>query len=182
MAKNPRIDSNWRDRWSRSERLADFALILSRVQWDFFCSPTFKGSVPRPSIAYGLVFRWCQDLAKHCQVPYNRLLLGIRGELGEQNGRFHPHCLIGGTHTRNYESLAHYAEWLWKRSTGGARIDVRQYDRSQAGADYICKCLGANLYELNKYNLALDVTLSDSVIRLITGIDSSGERRGSLDT
>ena len=65
---------------------------------------------------------------------------------------------------------------------GGARIDVRQYDRSQAGADYICKCLGANAYELGKYNLALDVTLSDSVIRLIRGIDSSGERRGGLHT
>jgi hypothetical protein len=78
--------------------------------------------------------------------------------------------------------LCHYAEWLWKRSTGGARIDVRQYDRSQAGAEYICKCLGANAYELGKYNLALDVTLSDSVIRLIRGIDSSGERRGGLHT
>lgn len=147
-----------------------------------FCSPTFKGSVPRPAIAYGLVYRWCQDLAKHCRVPYNRLLLGIRGELGEQKGRFHIHCLVGGTHTRNYESLCHYAEWLWKKATGGARIDCRQYDRSQAGADYICKCLGANIYELNKYNLALDVTLSASVIRLIRGIDASGGRRGGLDT
>jgi hypothetical protein len=182
MARNPRIDRNWRDPWSRSERLTDFALVLARVEWDLFCSPTFKGSVPRPSIAYGLVYRWCQDLAKHCQVPYKHLLLGIRGELGEKNGRFHLHCLVGGTNTRNYESLCHYGEWLWKRSTGGARIDVRRYDRSQAGAEYICKCLGANAYELSKYNLALDVTLSDSVIRLITGIDSSGERRGGLDT
>ena len=182
MARNPRIDRHWRDPWSRSERLTDFALTLARVQWDLFCSPTFKGNVPRPSIAYGLVFRWGQDLAKHCQVPYKHLLLAIRGELGEKNGRFHFHCLVGGTHTRNYESLAHYGEWLWKHSTGGARIDARPYDRSQAGADYICKCLGANAYELNKYNLALDVTLSASVIRLITGIDASGERRGGLHT
>jgi hypothetical protein len=65
---------------------------------------------------------------------------------------------------------------------GWARIDVRWYDRSQAGAEYLCKCLGANAYELNKYNLALDVTLSESVIRLVKGIDSSGERRGGLHT
>ena len=56
------------------------------------------------------------SLAKHCQVPYKRLLLGIRGELGEENGRFHFHCLVGGTNTRNYESLPHYAESLWQRS------------------------------------------------------------------
>jgi hypothetical protein len=157
-------------------------LVLARVQWDLFCSPTFRGSVPRPPIAYGLVYRWCQDLAKHCQVPYNRQLLAVRGEVGEWKGRFHVHCLVGGTYTRNYETLCHYGEWLWKRSTGGARIDCRQYDRSQAGADYVCKCLGANAYELEKYNLALDVTLSESVIRLIRGIDSSGERRGGLHT
>ena len=64
----------------------------------------------------------------------------------------------------------------------GQGWNIAPYDRSQAGAEYICKCLGANAYELSKYNLALDVTLSDSVIRLITGIDSSGERRGGLDT
>ena len=176
------MDRQWRDPWSRSERLTDFALILSRIHWDLFCTLTFKGNVPRPSIAYGLVYRWCQDLAKHSQVPYNRLLLGLRGELGEGQGRFHFHCLVGGTHTRNYETLIHYAEWLWKHSTGGARIDVRWYDRSQAGAEYLCKCLGANVYELNKYNLALDVTLSESVVRLVRGIDSSGERRGGLHT
>jgi len=63
-------------------------------------------------------------------------------------------------------------------SSGGARVDVRQYDRSLAGADYVCKCLGANAYELSKYSFANSVTLSASVIRLIAGIDASGERRG----
>jgi hypothetical protein len=61
--------------------------------------------------------------AKHCQVPYKRLLLGIRGELGEENGRFHFHCVVGGTNMRNYESLAHYAEWLWKRSINSVRCE-----------------------------------------------------------
>jgi hypothetical protein len=59
----------------------------------------------------------------------------------------------------------------------GARVEVRQYDRSLAGAEYICKCLGANAYELNKYSFANTVTLSASVIRLIAGIDASGDRR-----
>src|ERR1039457_4797426 len=88
----------------------------------------------------------------------------------------------GGTATRNYHSLTHRLEHLWKVSTGGARVEIRQYDRSLAGAEYVCKCLGANQYELNKYSFANSVMLSASVIRLITGIDSSGERRGGRDT
>ena len=58
--------------------------------------------------------RWLQELAKICGVPYNRLLMALRGEEGELNGRFHFHCLVGGTATRNYHTLEHQAEWLWK--------------------------------------------------------------------
>jgi hypothetical protein len=182
MAKNPRIDRDWREPIRRSEVATDFGISLARIQWDIFASPSFKGTVPRPNICYGLAYRWLQELAKTCGVPYKRLLIALRGEVGEKFGRFHLHCLVGGTATRNYHTLCHRAEWLWKIQTRGARVDVRQYDRSQAGAEYVAKCLGANAYELNKYSFANTVTLSSSVIRLIAGIDESGERRGGLDT
>lgn len=126
---------------------------------------------------YGLAWRWLQELAKKCGVPYNRLLIALRGEEGEDNGRFHFHCLVGGILSRNYHTLQHQAEWLWKIQRNGARVDVRQYDRSLAGAEYVMKCLGANAYELNKYSFANTVTLSSPVIRLIAGIDESGDRR-----
>jgi hypothetical protein len=176
--KNPRRDRDWREPIRRSEVATDFGITLARIQWDFFATPTFAGTVPKPQIAYGLAFRWLQELALVCGRPYNRLLIALRGEEGEEKGRFHFHCLVGGTATRNYHTLLHQAEWLWKRQSGGARVDVRQYDRSLAGADYVCKCLGANAYELSKYSFANSVTLSASVIRLIAGIDASGERRG----
>ena len=181
MAKNPRIDRNWRDPIRKSEIATDFGITLARIQWDFFATPSFKGNVPRTN-CYGLAFRWLQELAKVCGVPYNRLLIALRGEEGEKFGRFHFHCLVGGTATRNYHTLQHQAEWLWKHQTGGARVDVRQYDRSLGGAEYICKCLGANAYELNKYSFANTVTLSVSVRRLIAAMDSSGERRRGRDT
>jgi hypothetical protein len=111
-----------------------------------------------------MAFRWLQEVAKVCGVPYKRLLIALRGEEGEMNGRFHFHCLVGGTATRNYHTLQHQAEHLWKIQTGGARVDVRQYDRALAGAEYVCKCLGANAYELNKYSFANTVTLSASVM------------------
>jgi len=182
MAKNPRIDRDWREPIRKSEVSTDFGLTLSRLQWDAFSTLTFAGNVPRTQIAYGLAFRWLQDTAKVCRVPYNRLLIALRGEEGESEGRFHFHCLVGGTTTRNYHSLTHQMENLWKISSGGARVEVRQYDRSLAGAEYVCKCLGANQYELSKYSFANSVTLSDSVLRLVKGIDSSGERRGGQDT
>src|ERR1039457_1550938 len=178
MAKNPWTDRDWREPVRRSEFATDFGISLARIQWDIFATPTFAGTVPKPKIAYGLAFRWLQELAKKCGLPYKRLLIALRGEEGEANGRFHFHCLVGGTITRNYHTLQHQAEWLWKIQSHGERVDVRQYDRSLAGADYVCKCLGANAYELNKYSFANSVTLSASVIRLIAGIDASGERRG----
>ncbi len=182
MATNPRIDRDWREPIRKSEVSTDYGLSLARIQWDVFATLTFAGNVPRTQIAYGLAFRWLQDTAKICRVPYKRLLIALRGEEGEFKGRFHFHCLVGGTAMRNYHSLTHQLEHLWKVSTGGARVEVRQYDRALAGAEYVCKCLGANQYELNKYSFANSVTLSASVIRLITGIDASGERRGGQDT
>ena len=181
-SRNPRIDRDWREPIRRSEVATDFGISLARIQWDLFATMTFAGTVPRTEIAYGLAYRWLQELAKKCGRPYNRLLIALRGEEGEVNGRFHFHCLVGGTLTRNYHTLLRQAEWLWKIQSGGARVDVRQYDRSLAGADYVCKCLGANAYELNKYSFANSVTLSASVIRLIAGIDASGDRRCGRDT
>ena len=64
MAKNPRIDRDWREPIRKSEVSTDFGLSLARIQWDAFATLTFKG-------------------------------------------RFHFHCLLGGTATRNYHSLIH---------------------------------------------------------------------------
>jgi hypothetical protein len=177
-SKNPRIDRDWRGPIRRSEVATDFGITLARIQWDLFATMTFAGrTAPHRKIAYGLAFRWLQELAKKCGRPYNRLLIALRGEEGEENGRFHFHCLVGGTLTRNYHTLRHQAEWLWKIQTGGARVDVRQYDRSLAGAAYVVKCLGANTYELNKFSFANSVTLSSSIFRLIAAMDRVYERR-----
>lgn len=182
MAKNPRIDKDWREPIKRSEVMTDYGITLARVPWDIFATLTFAGNVPRTQIAYGLAFRWLQELAVVSRMPYKRLLIALRGEAGEWKGRFHFHCLVGGTSTRNYHTLCHQAEHLWKVATGGARVDVRQYDRSLAGAEYVCKCLGANQYELSKYSFADAVTLSASVVRLITSLDERGDRRCGKDT
>jgi hypothetical protein len=86
MAENPRKDRDWREPLRRSEVATDFGITLARIQWDIFASLTFAGTVPRANMAYGLAFRWLQELAKKCGVPYKRLLIALRGEEGEANG------------------------------------------------------------------------------------------------
>src|SRR6478609_2709917 len=102
MARNPRADRNWQEPIKRSLVGTDFGLTLGRIQWDAFATLTFAGTVPKNKICFGQAFAWLQDTAKICAVPYKRLLIALRGEVGEENGRFHFHCLVGGTTTRNY--------------------------------------------------------------------------------
>ena len=103
--KNPWKDRDRREPVHQSEVGTSFGITLARIRWDFFATPTFKGNIPSSNICYGLAFRWLQELAKTCGVPYKRLLIALRGEVGEKFGRFHFHCLIGGTATRNYHTL-----------------------------------------------------------------------------
>ncbi len=48
---------------------------------------TFAGRVPRPSIAYGHAWRHFRQAAELSSQPYARLLIALRQELGEHNGR-----------------------------------------------------------------------------------------------
>ena len=111
--------------------------------------------------------KWRRALGEVAKVPDNRLLIALRGELGEEHGRFHFHALVGGTTARNMTTFCHQAFWHWRRIAGCPRTEVRPYIRSLAGADYICKCLGANAYEVGKFNWADQVTLSRSVFTLV---------------
>jgi len=168
---NPRPDNESAFKIRRAVGRLDFALSLSRVEWDFFCTLTFKGSLPRIKTAYGMSFRWVRESANLLGVDRYRLLTALRGEHGERNGRFHFHCLMGGTSTRNQITDSHRLEHVWKQISNGGRVDVRPYVRALSGPEYLCKALGANRYEVEKFSLADSVTLSDSVIRLLTYLD-----------
>ena len=167
MSKNPRADRDWFQKLQSRERLGDFAHTLSRIDWDIFSTLTFRDPIPRPHVCYGMAWQWCRALGEAAKVPYNRLLIALRGEFGEENGRFHFHALVGGTTARNMTTFCHQAFWQWRHIAGCPRTEVRPFNRSLAGADYICKCLGANAYEVGKFNWADQVTLSRSVFTLV---------------
>ena len=124
-----------------------------------------------------MFWRWCRDVSKISGVPYKDLLIALRGELGEIGGRPHFHSLLGGVATCNIMSLRSQMMRCWKIISGNADGDFRLYNRSLAGADCVCKCLGANSYEINKFSIAEETTLSDSVISLIRVLDAKSGRR-----
>jgi hypothetical protein len=178
MATNPRADQDSMAKILRRERFADFAYTLARINWDFFITLTFKNPLPRESVRKAMFWRWCRDVSKISGVPYKDLLIALRGELGEIGARPHFHSLLGGVATCNMMSLRSQMMRCWKIISGNADADFRLYDRSLAGADYICKCLGgANSYEINKFSIAEETMLSDSVISLIRVLDAKGDRR-----
>lgn len=176
-SRNPRADQDWFKKLGRRERFADFAYTLARVDWTFFSTHTYSNPIPRISVQWSMFWQWCQDLSKVCKVPYNSLLIALRREHGEKNGREHFHSLVGVRTSCNIISVQHQAVGLWRRVANGAALDCRLYDRSLAGADYMCKCLGANAYELNKFTTADEVTLSHAVFSVMRNMAASGDRR-----
>jgi len=134
--------------------------------------------LPKAYVRGSMFWRWARDVSEISGVPHKNLLIALRGEQGEIGERPHFHSLMGGVATCNMMSLRSQMFRSWKMITGNADGDFRIYDRSLAGADYVCKCLGgANSYEINKFSIAEETTLSDSVISLIRVLDAKGDRR-----
>jgi hypothetical protein len=125
MANNPRADHSWPDKHQARERAVDFAYTLSKIHWDTFNTLTFKNPVPRIKVAQGMAWQWCRAVSKICGVSYNDLLIALRGEFGEQKGRFHFHVLVGGTTTRNITTLQHQSEHTWRVVSGTCLAAMR---------------------------------------------------------
>ena len=133
--------------------------------------------MPRQETRFGMFYQWKREVSKISGNPQNRLLVALRAEVGEKGGRPHFHCLLGGVHSANIMALRSQLYRAWLIISNGSAADVRIYDRSLAGADYICKCLGANAYELNKFNIADETTLSESVFHVVRILGEMSERR-----
>ncbi len=154
--------------------LDNYAWTLARIRWDVFGTLTFSGRVPSCKRAYGHAWQHLRRAARVVQRPYSRLLIVLRAERGELNGRFHFHYLLGGTLTRNAITLAHQLQHHWF-GQAWAISKCRPYDPARAGVAYVTKCLsGADDYELRKFSLADTVTLSRSVFRVIRSLDRMG--------
>ena len=69
---------------------------MSRVDWQFFGTLTFKKERVPTAVRIKLWFALARALAKWYGVYFPNLLWVLRAEQGEVTGRTHFHCLIGG--------------------------------------------------------------------------------------
>ena len=155
---------------------------LSERQFDLFCSWTFKNPIPYCHEATTLVRRILRHTAARAHRHFDSMESVIRGEFGELNGRFHYHTIIGGlgpiATTASFRlELMDYWESA-RRDVGtlagvqGDTARVWPYDSTLDGVKYVMKGLAryqfgdeAQIYELSKFGLTDQVTLSNSVLR-----------------
>ena len=144
-------------------KVSGYAHNLAVLDWQLFGTLTFKKTGPKPKM-WGCAWLHFQRLARITGTEYSALRIALRYELGEQTERPHFHYLLGGLAVKNHVSASYVARREWGARVGSFAT-IRAYDSAQAGASYICKCLGANAYERSKFDSADEVCLSDAVFR-----------------
>jgi len=153
---------------------------LAWVPWQFFCTFTFKptglfekNTLKSAVVGFTMFVSLIRKLGSASHLHFRDVLWALRGELGEQGGKFHFHALISGlpNHWQN-ETTCFFLKNSWE-SLGGGMSRVRVYQEDLDGLDYILKDLeasvahGGNLYELTKFGGTTHVTLSNSLVSRI---------------
>jgi hypothetical protein len=176
--KNPRPDHESWEKIRKAVARQDYACSLALLPWEFFCTLTFPGNLPCIKICFGMAFAWVRDSADVFGVGRHQLLTALRSERGEATGRFHFHCLLGGTQSANRITDCHRLARVWQLVSGGGRVQIRPYSRLLAGPAYfVDDRAGANHYERGKFALAESVTLSRSCFVYLAKLTAISDRR-----
>lgn len=146
--------------------------LLDYVEWQFFCTFTFKTLKVSEAVWLKMYFALVGEQADNFGVHFSKILWVLRREKGEATGRPHFHALIAGLPASAVTSGTCFSYMkLWEKLGGGV-TRVRVYESSLAGVDYVLKGVdeaytnaGANWYELGKFGSHCDVMLSRSLIR-----------------
>lgn len=135
-------------------------------------------------IRRSMVFAWLRKLGNNFRVHFKKIIWCLRAELGEATGRKHFHALIAGLPPHSIHTKTCFAAKNQWEQVGGGMARVSVYSRSLAGADYILKGLesvqtrhAGDFYELTKFGGSCDVTLSESILRVVEGRRIIGQRR-----
>lgn len=140
--------------------------ILARMEWDIFGTLTWA-DVPPQSVQEKCIAELTRRVAKQVYKGSTLdILWAFRYEEGEKTGRPHWHCLFGAYQnapTSNKTTIAKQIKHIWENDVKQNKTkykpcvgfaDIRGYDSTKAGAEYICKpALSArDFYELQKFN------------------------------
>lgn len=157
---------------------------LSDQPFDLFCTWTFKNPVPYHVEASRLVRRILRHTAARAHRHFEQIETVNRGEFGELKTRFHYHTVIG-----NLGPIAASASFrlelmkYWEQARFGVgtlagvqgdAARVWPYNSTLDGVKYVMKGLAryefaneAQIYELSKFGLTDQVTVSNSILRRV---------------
>ena len=141
--------------------------VLGKFEFDIFGTLTWA-NVPPLSVQKKCTAELTRRIAKQVYHVNSTLdyLWAYRYEVGEKTGRPHWHVLMGAhrTPTKNKTTVANQVKHIWENEVKQNQnkkfkpcvgfADIRKYDSSKAGAEYICKpaISSRDFYELNKFH------------------------------
>lgn len=126
-------------------------LSLSRIEWQFFCTFTFKSERLTDAIRLSIFFAMLRTQARNFGVHFKHLVWGLRRESGESTGRLHFHALIAGLPPSGRTVPTCFATMrLWERLGGGfAKVTV--YNPTLDGVDYRSSEPCARLFTVSSF-------------------------------
>jgi len=157
------------------------AHTLSKVDWQFWITLTFKSEGSTEKLRQSLWFALLRDVAGWWRVDFRRLLWIRRSELGEMTERLHFHALLAGLPDAAVCRPTCFAiKNDWERLGGGmARVFVYAKDRNALAymfpEDFVAMQSAAQ-YEASKFGKHSSVTCSEGVLKLITVRQGGGRR------
>ncbi len=146
---------------------------LSRVEWQFFCTLTFRSENLTDRVRLSMFFSWLRTSAELSGVHFKRLLWCLRREKGEGTGRLHYHVVIAGLPSSYCNRITCFALMAKWEKLGGGMARITQYVGTLDGIDYILKGAesgsqaarwAGDYHELSKFGESCEVTLSVSAI------------------
>jgi len=163
-------------------------LSLSRIEWQFFCTFTFKSEKLAERVRLSIFFAMLRKQASNFGVHFKSLVWALRRETGESTGRLHYHSLIAGLppSARSVRTCFAFMR-LWEQFGGGfAKVTV--YNPTLDGVDYVLKRgdelavslasrYAGDYHETQKFGGSCDVMLSESSFKVLEGRRAIGQRR-----
>ena len=156
--------------------------LLNRVEWDLFCTFTFKSLRLSDAVKVKMFFALMRQEAENLHVHFKRLMWCLRSERGEVTARFHFHALIAGLPSWAVSEATCFSFMRMWENLGGGMARVRVFNPLLAGVDYTLKgvddaywVVGGNIYELKKFGGRCDVMLSESLIAHLSQRMGKGE-------
>lgn len=130
--------------------------VLRRVDWQLFCTLTFRGVAPTVGPAKGAFFAWLRTMSrsnKRAFIDWRDIQAVVRYELGGIGGRPHLHILFAGL---PHDWLCRSGRLRMAQHWSGIRIDKDFFPTGKVGFARTKEELGYGIAEVLAFDSSLD--------------------------